>query len=197
MNAGHQCADATLCETFYGRYKARALAQEHFHPLAILLGRPVSNLFEGRKGFVEPLFGFLRPGRSVVDVGDFGSERLVRSLPRQDGMHFTEPTADRCGDRLAVAQHVEFRLVGREAVQCARQLIEHPRPGIALIADEAQRDRQRMRRTVLGDLHDVTKKRWRIAEALSGEITAHFGFGMLAGGYPPENLHHHRVAYGQ
>ena len=69
-------------------------------------------------------------------------------------MHFTKPTADRRGDRLAIAQHVGFRILrcGERLSSARVELVEHPRPSVALIADEAQRDRQRVRRAVRGDL---------------------------------------------
>ena len=112
---------------------------------------------------------FAQPG-GVFRIGGFGRKGVVRGLARQNRMHLAKPPADRRGDRFAVGQQIASEsAIGSadRAIERARQMIEDPRPGIALIADETESDGQRGRRAVACRSHDVAEERRRVGKAVA------------------------------
>ena len=140
----------------------------------------------------------LDPGRDVRFRRRPGREIIVVRRPRQNGMHFAQALADGGGEVLAILDDVVARvrvgIAGAELVDGARQEIERPGPGVALIAHEALRHRERVPRSLAIDAHDFAEMRRRVGKRLLGQVAAHFRLGMLAAGNAPEHLEHHRVA---
>ena len=113
-------------------------------------------------------------------------------------MHLAQAAAEQRGDRIVVL--VLFGLGGLRFVaagqigQAAHQQIERPGPGVALVADETLRDRQRVARAVRIDAHHLAQQRRDVGKALLGQIATHLGLGMRAGGDPAEHLQDRDVA---
>ncbi len=97
----------------------------------------------------------------------------------------------------AVAQKIRLRTIAealRAGVDGARELVEHPRPGVALVAHETLGDRQRKGGAVRAHAHDFSEQRRRMGKTRRGEIAAHLRLGMLAGRHAPEQLEHNGIA---
>jgi hypothetical protein len=125
------------------------------------------------------------PGFNVSLGRNFGRKcRIVRRF-RQHGVHFSEPLADGGCDRSVIREFVGlplcFILAGRKIFERAIELIERPGPGVALIADESLYDCERIALAGVRRVNHLTEKRWRVGEAVNGEIAAEFGLRMDAG----------------
>ena len=140
----------------------------------------------------------LAPARDVLRGRRGGSESGVFARPRQDDVQVAEPLSDPCRQHLVVGHVIGFRVAGRgrrgEIIEGAEQLIEQPRPGVALIVHEALRHGERESRAIRSDACDLSEQRGRVGKSMLRQIAAHLGLGMRAAGDAPEDLEHHGVA---
>ena len=113
-------------------------------------------------------------------------------------MHLAEAAADGRDDGLTIGEQVGFfRFIGlgsRELVQRAREMVENPGPGVALVANKTKRNSKGARRPVCSDPNDVAIEPRRMGKPLLGEVAAHLCLGMNAGRDAAIDLYHQRVA---
>ena len=82
----------------------------------------------------------------------------------------------------------------RDFLDRARQEVERPAPAVALVAHEALRQTERVRRAVGIDADQLAEQRRGVGEAALGEIAGHLALGMDARQHPPDDLQHELVA---
>jgi len=117
-------------------------ADQRLCPLAVLFTLPIVMMGDRVSCLDESVFDFLDPLRDIRLAGGRRGKILICRLARQNRMHFAEPATNRAEDGLAIRQQVGRFLLCRfglsKTVQDARQLVQRPRPGISLMADEAR-----------------------------------------------------------
>ncbi len=142
------------------------LLAERFRVVARIIARMLLEQIERTRqhghGLIGPLL-CLRFGCRLRRKG-----RVVRR-PRQHGMQFGQPPAERAGHGgVAVHRFGEFVLAllgGQGVVDHAAQVVQRPVPAIALVEDIALHQHQRVRHAVTAGARDLAEQRGRMQVA--------------------------------